>query len=248
MKLLVDVGNSRLKWARLDATGPLAPGGVFAHAQVALGDALAREWRDLADIEAVHVASVVEPAREDELAAIVRERFGLGAQFARSPAAALGVRNAYAQPARLGVDRFLAMVAAQAAAPRLQVLASVGTALTIDALAADGEHLGGVIVPSPLLMRRAVIAANARVELRAEGRYRDWPASTDDGVYSGALQAAAGAIERFRAALAKRCGAPAALLLGGGGSDELAPLLPAAQRVHDLVLQGLAHWARSAPA
>jgi len=243
MKLLVDYGNTRFKWALLD--GALHVRGVFAHADVALHAALAREWRALQGIDGVFVASVVAPAREDELANFVRERFGLDAQFVRSPAAALGVRNAYAQPQRLGVDRFLALAAAHARAPRLQVLASVGTALTIDALAADGEHLGGLIVPSPALMRRAVVAGTARVDAR-EGRYRDWPASTDDGVFSGALFAAAGAIDRFRDALERRCGAQPALLLGGGGIDELEPLLGGVERAHDLVLHGLALWARAA--
>lgn len=249
MKLLVDYGNTRFKWALFDgrlSDDALRVGGVFAHADVALRGSLAREWRALSAIDAVFVASVVAPAREDELAALVRERFGLDAQFVRSPAAALGVRNAYAEPQRLGVDRFLALAAAHARAPRLQVLASVGTALTIDALAADGEHLGGLILPSPALMRRAVVAGTARVDAR-EGRYRDWPASTDDGVFSGALFAAAGAIERFRGALERRFDAQAALVLGGGGSDELEPLLADVERTHDLVLHGLALWAQAAP-
>jgi type III pantothenate kinase len=206
--------------------------------------ARSREWRALSAIDAVFVASVVAPAREDELAALVRERFGLDAQFVRSPAAALGVRNAYAEPQRLGVDR--SRSPPRTRAPRLQVLASVGTALTIDALAADGEHLGGLIVPSPALMRRAVVAGTARVDA-CEGRYRDWPASTDDGVFSGALFAAAGAIERFRGALERRFDARAALVLGGGGSDELEPLLADVERAHDLVLHGLALWAQAAP-
>lgn len=245
MKLLVDYGNTRFKWALLDADA-LRAGGVFAHADVALRGALAHEWRTLPAIDAAFVASVVAPAREDELAALVRERFGLDARFVRSPAAALGVRNAYAQPQRLGVDRFLALAAAHARAPRLQVLVSVGTALTIDALDADGEHLGGLIVPSPALMRRAVVAGTARVDAR-EGRYRDWPASTDDGVFSGALFAAVGAIERFRAALERRFDTQPALVLGGGGSDELEPLLADVETTHDLVLHGLALWARAEP-
>lgn len=243
MKLLVDYGNTRFKWALLDADA-LRIGGVFAHADVPLRAALAREWRTPQAIDAVFVASVVSPAREDELAAFVRERFGFEAHFVRSPAAALGVRNAYAEPERLGIDRFLALAAAHARSPRLQVLASVGTALTIDALAADGEHLGGIIMPSPTLMRSALVARTARVDARG-GRYRDWPASTDDGVFSGALFAAAGAIDRFRDALERRCGARPALVLGGGGSDELEPLLAGVERAHDLVLHGLALWAQS---
>ncbi len=243
MKLLVDFGNTRLKWATFDGR-QLCHGGVFAHAQTPLRETLAREWHTLDAIQEVLVASVVAPTLEDALAAFTRERFGVTAQCLRSPAAALGVRNAYAEPQRLGVDRFLALAAAHARAARLQVLVSVGTALTIDALAADGEHLGGLIVPSPELMRRAVVAGTARVDMRA-GRYAPWPASTDDAVYSGALYAAIGAIERFRGALAQRFAGTPALLLGGGGSAELLPLLGTAECVHDLVLHGLALWAQA---
>ena len=111
MKLLVDVGNTRLKWASIGADGQLRPGGVFAHADGSLVAELRREWGGLARVQSAWVASVVASVREQELAAFVRERFGLGVQFVRSPAAALGVRNAYAEPERLGVDRFLALAA-----------------------------------------------------------------------------------------------------------------------------------------
>jgi type III pantothenate kinase len=247
MKLLVDVGNTRLKWASIAEDARLRPGGVFAHAGGSLVAELRREWGGLARVEAAWVASVVSATREEELAAFVRERFGLRAQFVRSPAAALGVRNAYAQPERLGVDRFLALVAAHARDARLQVLVSAGTALTVDALDADGGHLGGLIVASPQAMRQAIVAGTARVDARS-GQLQAFPRSTADAVVTGSLYAAAGAIERFRASLVRAGEDRPPLLLGGGGADELEPLLAPVERVHDLVLHGLALWAREAAA
>ncbi len=241
MKLLVDLGNTRLKWARA-RTGEVRAGGVFAHAGKPLATPLRGEWSEQPRVEAVFVASVVSAAREQELDQFVRDRFGFGATFVRSPGAALGVRNAYAEPSRLGVDRFLALAAAHARAARLQVLVSAGTALTIDALAADGTHLGGLIVPGARLMRDAVVGGTARVDAHA-GRLLDLPRSTADAVYSGSLFAAAGAVERFRARVVAQAGTMPALLLGGGGADELEPLLAPVERVHDLVLHGLALWA-----
>jgi len=241
MNLLVDLGNTRLKWA-LSRAGEVRAGGVFAHAGRVLAAPLRDDWSELPRPAAVFVASVVAAARERELDAFVRERFGLEAVFVRSPAAALGVRNAYAEPERLGVDRFLALVAAHARAPRLQLLVSAGTALTVDALEADGSHLGGLIVPGPRLMREAVVAGTARVDAH-EGRLLELPRSTADGVYSGSLFAAAGAIAVFRERVAAGAGAVPAVLLGGGGADELEPLLAPVERVHDLVLHGLALWA-----
>lgn len=243
MILLVDFGNSRLKWAALDG-GAFTIGGVFAHVGMPLAHALLREWQALPAPGQVWVASVVAPAQEEALATLVQERFGVRARFVRTPAAALGVRNAYAQPQDLGIDRFLALVAAHARMPRAQVIASVGTALTIDALTADGAHLGGLILPSPALMRSALADATARIRT-GPGSHRPWPASTADGVCSGALEAAAGAIERMCARLARHCACTPALLLCGGGSDELAPLLPGCERAHDLVLRGLALWAHA---
>ena len=241
MKLLIDLGNTRLKWATWSGSR-LQAGGVFAHAGQSLLTELPREWVELVRVDAVLVASVLAPAREQELDDFVRQRFSLHAEFVRSPAAALGVRNAYAEPARLGVDRFLALAALHAQRAAAQVLASVGTALTVDALGADGVHHGGLILPAPQLMREAVLAGTARVGT-AQGNYRELPHDTADAVVSGALYAALGAIERFRANAARRLGSTPLLHLTGGGADELAALLPDAVRAHDLVLRGLALWA-----
>jgi type III pantothenate kinase len=243
MKLLIDFGNTRLKWATLNK-GQLQAGGVFAHADSALVTELRREWAELVRVDAVLVASVVASAREHELDEFVRERFGLRAEFLRSPAAALGVRNAYAVPARLGIDRFLALVAAHAEHARALVLVSVGTALTLDALAADGVHHGGVVVASPRLMRDVLLAGTARIGA-LDGQCNEMPHNTADAVVTGSLYAAAGAIDRFCVAAARRLGTPPALLLTGGGADELAPLVERAERAHDLVLRGLALWAQA---
>jgi type III pantothenate kinase len=243
MKLVIDFGNTRLKWAALSKRR-LQAGGVFAHADGTLITELRREWTELVRVDAVLVASVVALEREQELSAFVHERFGLRAEFLRSPGIALGVRNAYAVPTRLGIDRFLALAAAHAEHPGARVLASVGTALTLDALGADGVHHGGVIVASARLMREALLAGTARVGT-VDGQYNEMPSDTADAVVTGSLYAAAGAIDRFCAAASRRLGTPPALLLTGGGADELVPLMGHAERAHDLVLRGLALWAQA---
>jgi type III pantothenate kinase len=241
MKLLVDFGNTRLKWATQTRAGTLQPGGALAHAGEAPGARLEHAWRALQGIDGVRVASVVAPAQEQALADFVQARFGCALQFVRSPAQALGIRNAYAEPARLGIDRFLALAALHAAAPCARVLVSVGTALTADALGADGVHHGGIIVAAPALMRTALLQATARVGV-ADGTWQALPRSTADGVHMGALYAAAGAVDRFRAVAADDLGEMPRLDLTGGGAGELAPLLPDARRHDDLVLAGLALW------
>ena len=93
MKLLVDVGNTRLKWATQAGAAPLQRGGALAHGGEALGAALEHAWRALQGIEAVWIASVGAPAQEQALADLVQARFGCIARFARSPAQALGIRE-----------------------------------------------------------------------------------------------------------------------------------------------------------
>jgi type III pantothenate kinase len=244
MQLLIDVGNTRLKWALVSA-GAVLERGAFAHTGADVTGALDREWRALPTMQHIHVASVASLALDEEIEASARRRFGIVPDFLRSPAAALGIRNGYVEPQRLGIDRFLGLVAIHAASARAQVLVGVGTAMTLDALDADGTHLGGWILPSPSLMRDAVLARTARVGV-SDGRLTDFADNTADALHSGALHAASGAVERFCANAARRFGTRPAVVLTGGGADEVAALLADAQPRPDLVLDGLKLWASAA--
>ncbi len=246
MRLLVDFGNTRLKWAEW-RDGSLRFAGVFAHAEASLEAGMAAAWRNLPTPRSVHIASVVDAARERELAELVHAVFSMPAEFVRSPARALGIVNAYREPQRLGVDRFLAMAALHAQDARAQVLVSCGTALTLDALDADGRHLGGLIAASPALVRRALGVATARVG-DAQGELVELATNTADGAWSGSILAAVALVERFRAHVAERLDGAVAIVADGGGVDEWLACLDGAERGHDLVLRGLAMWAGQAGA
>lgn len=166
-----------------------------------------------------------------------------------SPAVGGGVRNAYAEPKRLGIDRFLALVAAHSAFPGPVLLISAGTALTVDALAADGEHLGGLIAPGIQLAQDAVVARSGRVQKHDEGAV-DWLGkSTESCLASGAWSAAAGLVDRSATEFQRRLGVVPRLLLHGGDAAQLAPRLGRPAEVVDgLVLFGLALWRRTPPA
>lgn len=247
MNLLVDLGNTRLKWALHDAQG-LRAGAPVDHSRP-----LAREldavWRDVPRVTRVLVASVGRPRLEAELIQAVRTRFGTEPEFVATAAEACGVRIAYAQPQKLGVDRFVALIALRAQLPGDAVLASVGTALVLDGLAADGRHLGGLIAPSPALMQQALLGATARVSASDTARIVELADDTEDAVRSGCWLAAAALVERFHSQVCARLGAPVALVLAGGAAVELAPLLQVPARIEaDLVLRGLARLADVAAA
>ena len=246
MRLLLDLGNTRLKWALQDGEDWRARGAVGWDSDVAAE--LRSAWRALPAPDDVLGASVVDAAREAGVAEAVRACWKHDTYWLRTPAEACGVRNAYDDPQRLGVDRFLAMVAAYAAGHAPCVLAGAGTALTLDALAADGRHLGGLIAPGPQLMQQALIGATARVRPERPGNVLDAAANTADAVASGCWQAAAALIERFVRRMAPALGGAPTLRLGGGDAQALLPLLerPAAL-AEDGVLHGLAVWANAHP-
>lgn len=241
MKLLIDLGNTRLKWA-LWSNGRRSMGGVFAHADTSLEAALSSNWTALPKPEAIFVASVVKDTQEHELTRLLESHFDQAVEFVRSPANALGIRNAYAEPERLGVDRFLGMATVHNASPRAQILISCGTALTLDALTSTGQHLGGLIAPSPTLMRKALGISTARVGEQV-GELVEIADNTADAAWSGCVLSSVALIERFRDEVSRRLGVPVAIVGDGGGLDEWLTLLPEVERGSDLVLRGLALWA-----
>src|SRR5690606_4534143 len=234
---LFDLGNSRFKAAPWSGG---APGQVQA-------------WPHGEDIHQAPVPrgrrAFVASVASQALTAAVLER--LHANFdevhvARSQAGCAGVEVAYRQPRRLGVDRFLALLAAHKGGGEV-LLAGVGTALTSDLLDASGRHHGGRIAPSPTLMREILHARAAQLPAQG-GQYREFADDTDDALASGCDGAAVALVLRSLEQGRQLLGRDPALLLHGGGAEALAPLLPQARLRPSLVLEGLAIWAGEADA
>jgi len=229
---LFDLGNTRLKFAELQADG--LPGTTHALAHVD-GDA----W--LGGLPSGDVACIASVASGDRRVALLdglATRFGR-LHLVRTQAQFAGLRIAYDNPQHLGVDRFLALLSALDAGGAL--LVGVGTALTIDLLDADGLHRGGRIAPSPMLMREA-LHARAPVLPVQGGRYSEFADDTDHALASGCEGAALALVERSLVRAQELLGARPGLWLHGGGADALRDRLPAHHWVPDAVLRGLARW------
>jgi type III pantothenate kinase len=245
MKLLIDLGNTRLKCALWDGRD-LRFLGALPHVGTDVEMDFANLWKGINEVSSILVASVAGVALGEQVGRQARERFGVHATFVQSPASACGVRNAYAQPARLGVDRFLGLVALHAAKSGPCVLASCGTALTLDALAADGTHFGGLIAPSPALMHDALTGATARLAAPQSAHVVECADNTDDAIESGVWLAATALLERFVAHAEAEFGRPPAVVLTGGAAQRLGALISPPHRIDaELVLRGLAIYAES---
>ena len=243
MKLIIDIGNTRTKSALADGR-TVRPLHVLANSVAADAEA----WRALPAIDSIWIASVASDAINDAVVRSLRQ-IGQPPRFVTSPAVACGVRNAYATPQRLGIDRFLALVAARAmGGDEAIVIASCGTALTLDAMTADGQHLGGLIAPSPLLMQSALRGGTAKLADVAASKIVDFASDTDAAVSSGTWLAAAALVERFVERTSKRVGSAPRVFVGGGDAVTLGGLLGIHYDIaSDLVLHGLAIYADAPP-
>ena len=238
--LVIDVGNSRVKWGLHGPRGWLAFG-VTPNAEI--GTLALRDWHNLPrPVRVVGVNVAGEAARMRLEAQLARWR--VVPEWLLATEQACGVVNRYAQPAQLGADRWASLCAARRRAmatdlfPPACVVVNAGTAVTIDALDGDGVFRGGLILPGMRLMLRA-LADNTSALKVPPGEYREFPENTADAVYSGAVAAVCGAIELMRRRIDTNP-AQVRCYLSGGAATEIAPHLnPPVEVVDNLVLEGV---------
>ncbi len=240
MKLLLDVGNTRLKWAWWDQS--LKPGGALVHAGRSPRETLEALDLQLMPTE-LWVASVAAPELRMAVESWARTRCGLIPRWVASTATACGVRNAYAQPERLGVDRWLALIGAYRRVQAAAYVVDAGTALTIDVVDAAGRHRGGLIAPG-LDTQRLSLRQGTQVRAADPGHGPEWlAADTDAAVSWGTLHGVLGLIERVLAGI-RREHAAIIPFITGGDAPRLKPLLAGEWILApDLVIEGLASLA-----
>jgi type III pantothenate kinase len=246
--LVVDIGNTRIKWARLEGER-LARSRAARHSGWGPAQYARRLFGSAPGVERVVVASVAGARVNRALAAAAR-RAGAAARFVTTRRRAGGVTVGYAEPWRLGVDRFAAAVGAHRLFPSLPVcVVGVGTAMTIDLVGADGRHRGGVIVPAPALMVAALLARTHGIRRRAQGGALGgqgiFARSTRDAIERGARYAGAALIDRAVEEASALFGREPLVVLTGGEAPAVRALLRShSLGVPDLVLRGLAALSR----
>ncbi|MGQ0658397.1 MAG: type III pantothenate kinase [Chromatiales bacterium] len=245
MILLVDVGNSRIKWSTL-AEGRLAPGQSAAWRQDRLESLLGAQWARQPPPAAIWVANVAGPEVAQRLEAWIVTRFGHRPRYVSSVAELGGVTNSYVDPAQLGVDRLLAMVAARRSYSRAVCVVDCGTAVTVDLLDAQGTFRGGVIAPGSGLMRRALSRDTYALPPTQIAATSACARSTGEGIAAGCLLALLAFIERVYREFAQVLGEKPACVVSGGEAPLVLPTLSIpCDHDPDLVLRGLAFVAET---
>ena len=231
--LLLDVGNSRCKWA-LVQNGRWEHQGVVGNTEwIALEHALSA----LPAPTRILVSNVAGEAMAQRLRAVCA-KWQRPPEFVTASSEQCGVRNGYEQPERLGSDRWAALIAAWSQRHGACLVVNCGTATTVDALSAQGEFLGGLILPGTGLMQHS-LATNTAQLFAEQGTLQDFPRKTADAIHSGMLRATLGAIGHQFNLLQARYGT-VRCLLGGGAAGVVQPHLDLPlERMDNLVLKGL---------
>ncbi len=243
MILLLDAGNSRIKWGLWHASAWQGRGAVPVAEPETLGKVLAEaapSW--------VGVSCVAGDAVRTGLAKVF-DQAGVEVFWLKPMAAGHGLVNRYARPETLGVDRYAALIACCRSGLAPCVVASAGTALTVDALTGDGEFLGGMILPGASLMRGALATGTAAVS-ETGGIKESFPRSTGVAVETGIWTAIPATVAAMHARLSGQLGQAVTTVITGGDAGRLADslsefALSGTVKINEyLVLEGLLWVAR----
>jgi type III pantothenate kinase len=246
--LALDIGNTRLKWAQYAHPHPgavlLAQGAEFLENIDKLAD---RAWSTLQ--APTHILGCVVAAHAIKLRLQEQmELWDVSPQWVVASEAEAGLRNGYDYPSRLGPDRWVAMIGAyhrmlSQGPARPMVVVLVGTAVTVEAIDAQGKFLGGLILPGHGIMLRALESGTAGLHVPT-GDVREFPTNTSDALTSGGTYAIAGAVERMLQHVRAHCGMEPLCIMTGGAGWKMAPSMSVPfELVDNLIFDGLLQMA-----
>jgi type III pantothenate kinase len=246
MILLIDAGNSRIKWACL-VGGVIQSGEPVSRSRDTSTDVqtLAQAWAPLPRPDRIAAVSVIGPEFAAALSSWAAANWQRPIDMVSAQHQARGVINGYREPERLGADRWVALIAARRIARGAVCIIDCGTAVTLDAMRRDGRHLGGVIIPGLGLMERLLAEGTEGIGVPGDRSVAADPSpfatNTGEAVRSGALYAVVSTIERITRETRKVLGRNLHCMVTGGDAERVLPRLSGRfDHQPELVLKGLA--------
>jgi type III pantothenate kinase len=250
MKLLIDIGNTRIKSALL--THELTQHHALSHQGLTAEQLQTELLQRYGAVDAVWISNVAGIEAATRITQAVQRVWQIDPVFVTTAATHGEVRNAYPQPEKLGVDRWLCLLATHALKTGSQVnlVVSIGTAMTLDAISEDGQHRGGLIVPGPQMMVNSLLkntsdiaAHSADGQINSDSSDAFFANNTLGAIHQGADRACVALIESAFRHLG--INESTKVLITGGAAQRIIPLLGIpVKEVPDLVLHGLAVMAR----
>jgi type III pantothenate kinase len=238
LKLLVDIGNTRTKWVLSENNDFLTNVNSILNEDIERSD-LAKLAVDVAH---VLVANVAGKVMERRLQALLKH-CSATIHFVQSTDASCGIANLYEQPNRLGVDRWLSIIAAYELCKTSCLVVNAGTAVTIDALVVSaqdytGQFIGGVIAPGLHLMQLVLNTHTAQLP-KVDGELEPFPKNTHDAIHTGCMYAVLGAIQFQWQQLYDLVKTAPQLCISGGDAQIIFKNLPANLDKHSIIVDNL---------
>lgn len=255
MNLLIDFGNTRLKWACYHA-GEFQSVGLFVVDALSLVDDLATSWSDLSKPDGIVISSDVDETLTDALNVWTKHTWGVEITIISAEANAFSVNNAYDEPKKLGSDRWATLVAVKNTLNQAAIIVDCGTAITIDAITHDGEHLGGVIIPGINTMHNALIQQTHKLKLvdadvdsmvRIAGLAKSTTDGISNGIYTSVVSCINEMVDQVKTlslsdSNSVDSGNEIACIITGGDAEAIQGLLSSSfEYKPNLVLEGLAY-------
>ncbi len=240
MNLLIDIGNSRIKWA-IENKGLLSVPSLNSTSHCDFASYCGEHWSKIKKPDKVVVSNVAGPNIQARLDNWLNEQWGIASQQLIPQKSAFGVTNGYKNPKKLGADRWACLLAVKNNFDLPACIVDCGTAITVDYIECSGIHKGGLIIPGFELMERSLIDHTYDIAQLAEPTDSLLGCDTASGIIQGSTLAVCGMIEKIQTLLAQDHGNSPHLILTGGEASRVAAYLKRPHHaVPDLVLRGLA--------
>lgn len=239
MNLLVDVGNTRIKWASQLDQHLVSTDAVVHHDHQDISALIDRCWLNLEPPARIIVANVAGQRIEQALIDWVRGAWGVVPEFVRVRPGFLGFNSEYRIEA-LGVDRWMALLALRDQFELPAIVVSCGTAVTADVLSDKGLHLGGVIMPGLTMMREVLHQRTNGLSVASTESLTVIGRDTGQAMASGTRLAICGMITRIILEAEHQGHHNPKLVLTGGNAQVVADALSRSVLIEPhLVLMGL---------
>lgn len=241
MKLLVDIGNSRIKWAYL-VNRELKDPQAHDYKEVDINELLENAWQDKNKPEHIFISNVAGKGIADKVSTVINNKWEISPVFAQTEQQCAGVTNAYRDITQFGIDRWLAVITSWDQYHTPACVVSCGTAVTIDGISKSGLHLGGLIVPGLYMMQNQLIKETNGINTDICSRFKlKFGRSTSECINNGAVRTIVSLIDDVAEEMSKEYGDTLSCIITGGYAEQINTLLSIKfdHKPH-LVLNGLA--------
>lgn len=261
MNLLIDIGNSRIKWCLYNSVeNEFGSEGAMLHDKAELPALFSEQWGLLDNPDRVVISNVSGQQLAESMDAWVDKKWKIKTEYVKTEAFSHGVTNAYSDYSELGIDRWMAIIAAWQRfrqQGKAVCVIDCGTATTIDGISASGQHLGGFIIPGHTVMQEILINNTSDIKMAKNILTRkilrketspgktlspvNFSSSTEEGVNSGCYLATISLIDSVVTSMQDDSGKQVNCIITGGDAEFVVEQLAGKFEYEPkLVLHGLA--------